>query len=173
MTLLGAAPGSRDCMKKTHFIIAVLLCGCSAVVTMGQEQETLKVLAVVDEKSRPHLAKRLEEFIAYNRSKEWGKLFKLLDKQNASNKTRESFAKEMSEFGQQDFVPEWATAEEPIGQEYRIYGCLTCADVGSVKGGVVAYLQGGDWYFTPYFVSYGSSPSPIPCKPQVKSVAFQ
>ncbi|MCA1576344.1 MAG: hypothetical protein LC794_03140 [Acidobacteria bacterium] len=156
-------------MRQTHFIIAAMLCACSLVLTMGQDQEMLKVLSVVNENSRPRLAKRLEDFMAYNRSKEWEKLFKLLDKQNAENKTPESFVKEMNEFGRQDFVPERTEAEEPIGQEYRIYGCLTRADVGSVKGGVVAYLQGGDWYFTPYFVSYGSGTSPMPCKAAVNS----
>ena len=150
-----------------------MLCICPVVLARGQDQEMLKVLSVVNEKSRPQLAKRLEDFIAYNRSKEWEKLYKLLDKQNAENKTLESFIKEMNEFGRQDFVPARTEAEEPIGQEYRIYGCLTRADVGSVKGGVVAYLQGGDWYFTPFFVSYGSGTSPMPCKAGVKSGEVQ
>ncbi len=149
-----------------------MLCACSAVLTVGQEQETLKALSVVDEQTRPRLAKRLEEFIAYNRSQQWDKLFKLLDKDNASRKTLESFSKEMFEFGRLDFVPERATVEKPIGKEYRIYGCVTRTNGGvreSVQGGVVAYLQEGDWYFTPYFISYGSGVNPLPCKPSKTS----
>jgi hypothetical protein len=139
---------------------------------VGQQQETLKALSVVNEQSRPRLAKRLEEFIAYHRSKEWDKLFKLIDKENASRKTLESFSKEMSAFDRLDFVPERATVEQPVGEEYRIYGCVT-RKLGAVEeflqGGVVAYLQNGDWYFTPYFISYGSSTSPLPCKRDTKS----
>ena len=69
-------------MRTTHSIVALMLCACSAVLTVGQEQETLKALSVVDEQTRPRLAKRLEEFIAYNRSKEWDELFTLVDKEN-------------------------------------------------------------------------------------------
>ena len=141
-----------------------MFCACSVV--LGQEQETLRVLSVVDEQSRPRLANRLDEFIAYNRSQAWDKLFKLLDKDNASRKTVESFSKEMSEIGRLDFVPQRASVEKPIGKEYRIYGCVTRTNAGvreSVQGGIVAYLQEGDWYFTPYFISYGSGVSPLPC----------
>jgi hypothetical protein len=157
-------------MRKTRFIIALWICICSAVLTVGQDKETLRILSVVNEQSRSRLAKRLEEFIAHNRSRDWHQLFKLIDKQNASHYTPESFAKMMSQFGQQDFVPDRATAESPIGQEYRIYGCVTrtSADVKSFQGGVVAYLQDGDWYFTTYFLSYGPDSSPLPCKPQAK-----
>ena len=158
-------------MRKAHFINALMLCACLVVLTVGQEQETLKVLSEVNERSRPRLAKRLEEFIAYHRSKEWDKLFTLVDKENARRKTLESFSKEMSEFDRLDFVPERAMAEQPIGEEYRIYGCVT-RKIGDVQellqGGTVAYLQNGDWYFTPYFISYGSGTSPLPCKPRVK-----
>lgn len=155
-------------MRHTNFIVALWICACSVVLTVGQSKETLKVLAVVDEQSRPRLAKRLEEFIAYNRSKEWDRLFKLLAKQNARDKTLESFAKEMDRFGAQSFVPERATAEEPVGREYRIYGCLTRAN-RAVKGGVVAYLQEDDWFFTTYFLSFDvDGTTQIPCIPKGK-----
>lgn len=151
--------------------MALVLGACSVVLTVAQEQETLKILSVVNEQARPRLAKRLEEFIAYNRSQEWDKVLKLLDKQNASRMTLESFSKERSKWGRLDFVPERAIAGEPLGEEYRIYGCVkyTKGDVQkSLQGGVVAYLQEGDWYFTTYFLSYGSDASPLRCKPPVK-----
>lgn len=155
-------------LRKAHLIVAVLLCVCSVLLTFGQNRKTLEALAVVDEQSRRRLAERLEQFIAHHRSKQWDKLFKLLDRQNAGNKTLEAFAKVMSEVGHLDFVTESATAEEPKGEAYRVYGCVTTrafGDVRSVQGGVVAYLQNGDWYFTPYFLNYDSEAKPIPCKP--------
>lgn len=154
-------------MRTTHFVIALVLCACSVVLAVAQEQETLKILSVVNEQSRPRLAKRLEEFISYNRAQEWDKVLKLLDKQNASHTSLETFSKERSKWGRLDFVPERATAEEPKGEEYRIYGCVSYTKGGvqkSFKGGVVAYLQEGDWYFTTYFLRYGSDASPVRCK---------
>lgn len=146
-------------LRKAYLIIAVSLCACSGFLTFGQDKKTLEALAVVDEQSRRRLAERLEQFNTYHRSKQWDKLFKLLDRQNAGNKTPEGFAKEMFEVGHLDFVPERSTAEEPRGEEYRVYGCVATrafGDVRSVEGGVVAYLQNGDWYFTPYFLNYDS-----------------
>ena len=153
------------------FMIALWVCLCSVELTVAQDQKTLKALEEVNEQSRPRLAKRLEEFMAYHRSEEWDKLFKLIDMVNVKNTTLEKFTKVRSEFGWTDFVPEYASKEPPIGLEYRIYGCVTYAsDQGrSFQGGTVAYFQNGDWYFTPYFLSYGTGTSPLPCKPQVRS----
>jgi hypothetical protein len=153
-------------MKKVQLIIAVWICACSAVLTAGQDKKTLDALAAVNEQSRPRLAKRLEEFIAYHRSQEWDKMFKLVDGHNREKYTPESFATMISAFGETEFVPDHATVEQPVGEEYRIHGCVTRKRSGkSFQGGTIAYLQEGDWFFTPYFLSYLNT-SPIPCKPQ-------
>ncbi len=136
------------------------------MLAYGQDNRLLKVLEPVAEKQRPRLAERLKLFIEYHRTQQWGKLFKLIDKGNAENKSVEEFAKEISQMKHFDFVPERTEADDSYGSQYRIRGCVRARTDGGViwfQGGLVAYLQDGDWYFTPYFISYARNSLPLPC----------
>ena|SRR5215204_1263261 len=160
-------------MKKANVIAVLLFILVSAPLSYGQDNRLLKVLEPVDEKQRPRLAERLNLFIGYHRTQQWAKLFNLLDKNNAEDKSVEQFAKEVSRMQQFNFVPERTTVESSDGSEYRIYGCVNARankDIVWLQGGLVAYLQAGDWYFTTYFLRYDRTTSrPLRCDDALKS----
>lgn len=132
----------------------------------SQDDGLIKILGAVDEKQRLQFARRLQLFMDHQRKGEWDELYKLIDKVNAEHWRGKDFAKMMVRFGHIDFVPERSQADDDHGLQYRVYGCVK---VGREKkpvwfqGGLVAYLQEGDWYFTPYFLQYDLG-SPLQCK---------
>ena len=132
----------------------------------SQDDGLLKILGAVDQKQRPQLARRLRLFIDYQRQKEWDELYGLIDKVNAEHWRGKDFATMMVRFGHLDFAPERSQADDDHGLQYRVYGCVKVRRQEKpvwFRGGLVAYLEEGDWYFTPYFLQYDRLGSPLRC----------
>lgn len=132
----------------------------------SQDDGLLKILSAVDQKQRPQLARRLRLFMDHQRKRQWDELFKLIDKVNAEHWRGKDFATMMARFGHIDFVPERSAADDDHGLQYRVYGCVKVRREEKpiwFQGGLVAYLQEGDWYFTPYFLQYDRLGSPVRC----------
>ena len=133
----------------------------------GQPEGLLKILNAVDEKQRPQLAKRLRLFIDLHRKKQWDEVYKLVDRGNAEHWRGRDFATMMSGFGYVDFIPTGSATDDNHGYQYRVFGCVKVETEEKpvwLKSGTVAYLQGGDWYFTPFYLQFDGKSSRLPCQ---------
>ena len=137
----------------------------------SQDDDLLKTLGAVDQKQRPQLARRLRLFMDHQRNRRWDELYKLIDKVNAEHWRGKDFAAMMTRFGHIDFAPERSQADDDHGLQYRVYGCVKVSREEKpiwFRGGLVAYLQEDDWYFTPYFLQYDRLGSPLRCTDVVR-----
>ena len=159
-------------MLTVRVIVAAILVVVGSVFSVrGQDDDLLKTLGAVDQKQRPQLARRLRLFIDHQRNSRWDELYKLIDKVNADHWRGKDFATMMVKFGHIDFVPEHSKADDDHGLQYRVYGGVKVGREGKpiwFRGGLVAYLQEGDWYFTPYFLQYDRLGSPLRCTDAVR-----
>ena len=151
----------------TARVIAVMLLSLFCFSALqSQQEELLKILKPVDESQRPRLAKRLAMFMDHQRAQQWSKLYELLDSDNAGRLSAEEFAKLMAALGHEDFAPERTEADDRSGSQYRIYGCVRVRENRAItwfQGGLVAYLQEADWYFTPHFLLYDRAGQRLLC----------
>ena len=143
----------------------VVIVGISPV--RSQDDGLIKIFDAVDQKHRPQLARRLRLFMDHQRKEEWNALYKLIDKSNAEHWRGKDFAAMMVRFGHLDFVPQRSEPDDVHGLQYRVYGCVKVGVENEpvwFRGGLVAYLQEGDWYFSPYFLQYDRLNSALRCK---------
>ena len=126
----------------------------------------LKILGAVDQRHRSQLAGRLRLFMDHQRKRQWNELYKLIDNFNAEHWRGKNFGAMMASLGHIEFVPERSEADDDHGLQYRVYGCVKVRQKEKAvwfHGGLVAYLQESDWYFTPYFLQYDRGGSPLRC----------
>ncbi|HEY5883167.1 MAG TPA: hypothetical protein VIT88_00685 [Pyrinomonadaceae bacterium] len=158
---------ARSLCKSYVFVLAIVMLMILPVPARSQNEDLLKILDAVDQTQRPQLARRLRLFIEYQRKKQWDEVYKLIDQGNAQHWREKDFATMMAGFGYIDFVPTGSATDDNHGWQYRVFGCVKVRQEQKpiwLKGGLVAYLQGGDWKFTPYYLQFDRGSSRIPCE---------
>ena len=136
-----------------------------AVATVHSQQRTENVFETVPLDSRPRLVDRLSEYVTYETTRQYEKLYELLYERNDKNAGKEVYSKSRVEAeGRRGVVQEF-TPTSIIGMTLNPGDPPTFSLTGQakvlLKGRTVkkemtisARLQDGEWYFSELLESY-------------------
>jgi hypothetical protein len=136
-----------------------------AVVTVHAQERTENVFAKVPLESRPRLVERLREFVTYERTRQYEKLYELLYERNDKNAGKEVYSKSRAEAeGRrgiiQEFTPTFIleiTLNSGDAPTFSLTGeARVFLKRRTVKKEMTIYakLQDGEWYFSELLESY-------------------
>jgi hypothetical protein len=136
-----------------------------AVAAVHAQERAQNVLETVPLESRPRLVERLSEFVTYERTRQYEKLYELLYERNDKNAGKEVYSKTRVETeGRrgvvQEFTPTSITGITLNAGDPPTFSLTGYAKV-LLKGRTVkkemtisARLQDGEWYFSELLESY-------------------
>jgi len=136
-----------------------------AFATVNAQQRTQNIFETVPLDSRPRLVERLSEYVTYERTRQYEKLYELLYERNDKNAGKEVYSKSRVEAeGRRGVVQEF-TPTSIIGTTINEGDPPTFSLRGEakvfLKGRTVkkemsisARLQDGEWYFSELLESY-------------------
>ena len=136
-----------------------------AVATVHAQERTEKVFEKVPLELRPRLIERLKDYVTYERTRQYGKLYELLYDCNDKNAGKEVYSKSRAEAeGRrgviQEFTPTFIleiTLNEGDAPTLVLTGQAKVLLKGrTIKGemSINARLQDGEWYFSELLESY-------------------
>lgn len=136
-----------------------------AVATVHAQERTQNVFETVPLDSRPRLVERLGEYVTYERTRQYEKLYELLYERNDKNAGKEVYSKSRVEAeGRRGVIQEF-TPTSILGITLNAGDAPTFSLTGQgkvlLKGRTVkkemtisARLQDGEWYFSELLESY-------------------
>ncbi len=149
----------------------------SSAFAAGQRNNLAEVFAPVDAAFRPRLSERLQLYVEYERTQQWGNLYDLMYKPYINNMSRDEFIRRRQFFAGEgasitlDFVPQVTlTSRVGLAGNYIIEGCLKTKWRGQFynwHAGVDAYLENGEWHFTDISTITGIDAPPQPCRERI------
>ena len=136
-----------------------------AVATVPAQERTEKVFEKVPLELRPRLIERLKDYVTYERTRQYGKLYELLYDCNDKDASKEVYLKSRAEAeGRRGVIQEFTptvileiTLNEGDAPTLVLTGQSKVLLKGqTVKGemSIKARLQGGEWYFSELLESY-------------------
>ena len=136
-----------------------------AVATVHAQQRTENVFETVPLASRPRLVERLREYVTYERTQQYEKLYELLYDRNDKNAGKEVYLKSRVETeGRRGVIQEFTptsilgiTLNEGDAPTFNLTGQAKVLLKGrTVKKemSINARLQDGEWYFSELLESY-------------------
>ena len=148
-------------MRRLSSCVLVLL----AVATVHAQQRVENVFKTVPLESRPRLVERLREYVTYERTRQYEKLYDLLYERNDKNAGKEVYSKSRLEAEArwgiiQEFTPTFIvniTLNEGDAPTFSVTGQAKVLLKGrTVKKEMTlnARLQDGEWYFSELLESY-------------------
>lgn len=149
--------------KLRRFIGCVLL--LLAVAAVHAQERTENVFETIPLDSRPRLVERLSEYVTYERTRQYEKLYELLYERNDKNAGKEAYSKSRVEAEGRSGVIQEFTPTFIIGTTLNAGDSPTFSLTGQakviLKGRTVkkemsisARLQDGEWYFSELLESY-------------------
>ena len=136
-----------------------------AVATVHAQERTQNIFETIPLESRPRLVERLSEYVTYERTRQYEKLYELLYERNDKNAGKEAYSKSRVEAeGRRGVIQEF-TPTVIIGITLNAGDPPTFSLTGQakvfLKGRTVkkemtinARLQDGEWYFSELLESY-------------------
>ena len=136
-----------------------------AVATVHAQERTENVFEKVPLESRPRLVERLREYVTYERTRQYEKLYELLYDRNDKNAGKEAYSKSRAEAeGRrgviQEFTPTFIlgiTLNDGDAPAFSLTGQATVSLKGRTikkEMSIEARLQDGEWYFSELLESY-------------------